>query len=126
MKEWDSAMATRLGTCWVPGDGEAHDECFIGVFDVLADTTLGLAPEFDSGDGHPNDAGHALLFELCAVLFLCSQFYRASNAVIAPQLQADLSLSPESLGALSASFFYAFAITQVPLARLLDRRGRRS
>ena len=63
LKEWDSAMATRLGTCWVPGDGEAHDECFIGVFDVLADTTLGLAPEFDSGDGHPNDVGHALLFE---------------------------------------------------------------
>lgn len=63
LKEWDSAMATHFGTCWVPGDSGAHEQCFIGVFDVLADTGLGLAPEYDSGDGHPNDAGHALLFE---------------------------------------------------------------
>lgn len=63
LKEWDAAMATRFGTCWVPGDDGAHEQCFIGVFDVLADTALGLAPEYDSGDGHPNDAGHALLFE---------------------------------------------------------------
>jgi nitrate/nitrite transporter NarK len=52
-------------------------------------------------------------------------FYRASNAVIAPQLQRDLSLTSESLGMLSASFFYAFAITQIPLALLLDRLGAR-
>lgn len=63
LKEWDAAMAARFGTCWVPGDGAPHEQCFIGVFDVLADAALGLAPEYDSGDGHPNDAGHALLFE---------------------------------------------------------------
>jgi len=63
LKAWDAAMATQFGTCWIPGDSGAHEQCFIGVFDVLADTTLGLAPEYDSGDGHPNDAGHALLFE---------------------------------------------------------------
>lgn len=52
-------------------------------------------------------------------------FFRACNAIIAPQLQKDLSLSPESLGALSAAFFYAFALNQVTLALLLDRIGAR-
>lgn len=68
---------------------------------------------------------HLLLFSLCSLLFFCSQFYRATNAIIAPQLQANLSLTPESLGILSASFFYAFAFTQIPLALLLDRLGAR-
>lgn len=52
-------------------------------------------------------------------------FYRASNAVIASQLQKDLSLTPEQLGMVGASFFYAFAFTQIPLALFLDRLGAR-
>ena len=63
LREWDSAMGSRFGTCWTPLGAEPHPECFISVFDVLADSELGLAPEYDSGDGHPNDAGHALLYE---------------------------------------------------------------
>ncbi len=52
-------------------------------------------------------------------------FYRASNAIIAPQLQNDLLLSHEALGSLSAAFFYSFAIMQVPMALLIDRLGGR-
>lgn len=66
-----------------------------------------------------------VIFGLCSALFFWSIFYRASNAVIARQLQADLSLTPEKLGILSASFFYAFAVTQVPIALFLDRLGAR-
>jgi nitrate/nitrite transporter NarK len=62
---------------------------------------------------------------LASVLFVCSQFYRVANAVVAPQLQQDLGLSSEALGGLSAAFFYAFAVAQVPLALLLDRVGAR-
>jgi len=68
---------------------------------------------------------HLLLFGLCAALFFWSMFFRASNAIIAPQLQKNLSLTPEKLGILSAWFFYAFAFTQVPIALLLDRLGAR-
>jgi nitrate/nitrite transporter NarK len=67
-----------------------------------------------------------VVFAACAPLFVCSQFYRVLNAVIAPQLQADLGLGSEALGALSAAFFYAFALTQLPLALLLDRIGARA
>jgi nitrate/nitrite transporter NarK len=68
---------------------------------------------------------HLLLFGLCAALYFWSIFYRVSNAIIAPQLQKDLSLTPEKLGTLSASFFYAFAFTQIPIALLLDKLGAR-
>ena len=73
-----------------------------------------------------SDTRHPVsVFVLCSVLFFCSSFYRSSNAIIAPQLQRDLSLTPETLGILSASFFYAFAFTQIPLALFLDRLGAR-
>lgn len=62
----------------------------------------------------------------CAPLFVCSQFYRAANAVVAPDLQRELALGTEALGALSAAFFYAFAAAQLPLALVLDRLGARA
>jgi sugar phosphate permease len=67
-----------------------------------------------------------LIFALAACLFLLSQFYRVSNAVIAPMLIADLSLDTKAIGLMSASFFYAFALTQIPISLLLDKVGPRS
>ncbi|MBW1723247.1 MAG: MFS transporter [Deltaproteobacteria bacterium] len=65
------------------------------------------------------------VFGIASSNFFLSQFYRASNAVIAPQLIRDLSLSTEELGLLSAAFFYAFALTQIPISMTLDRIGPR-
>jgi len=65
------------------------------------------------------------IFAITSAHFFLSQFYRASNAVIAPQLIQDLSLDTEALGLMSASFFYAFALTQIPLSLLLDKIGAR-
>ena len=65
------------------------------------------------------------IFAITSLGFFLSQFYRASNAVIAPQLTNDLSLNTEALGLISASFFYAFALTQIPISMLLDRVGPR-
>jgi hypothetical protein len=70
-------MASEFGACWVPGANEPYAPCFIHVFESLADASLGLAPQFDSGDGqHPNDAGHALLFDAAdavVVPYVCSK-----------------------------------------------------
>jgi MFS family permease len=41
------------------------------------------------------------------------------------ELIRDLSLDTEGLGLMSASFFYAFAITQIPISLLLDKVGPR-
>jgi sugar phosphate permease len=67
-----------------------------------------------------------LIFTISSSLFFLSQFYRVSNAVIAPQLLNDLLIDTRGLGLLSASFFYAFALTQIPIGLLLDKIGPRS
>ena len=64
-----------------------------------------------------------IIYIITSSMFLISQFYRASNAVISPHLIRDLSLDTAGLGLLSASFFYAFALTQIPVGILLDRVG---
>jgi sugar phosphate permease len=66
-----------------------------------------------------------LIFAISTSLFFLSQFYRVSNAVIAPQLIQDLSLDTQGIGLMSASFFYAFAITQIPISLFLDKIGPR-
>ncbi|MEW6674032.1 MAG: MFS transporter [Thermodesulfobacteriota bacterium] len=66
-----------------------------------------------------------VIFTVSSSLFLISQFYRASNAVIAPLLIRDMAINTEELGLMSAAFFYAFALTQIPVGILLDRVGPR-
>ncbi len=76
--------------------------------------------------GLDNKVRRWLIFALASSLFFLSQFYRVSNAVIAPLLIEDLSLDTKSIGLISASFFYAFALTQIPISLLLDKLGPRS
>ena len=57
--------------------------------------------------------------------YLLSYLYRTVNAVIAPDLVRDLNLEPASLGLLTATYFLAFALLQLPVGLLLDRFGPR-
>ena len=65
------------------------------------------------------------IFCISSFLFVISQFYRASLAVITPQLINEFNLQPNDLGLLSAVFFYAFALAQIPVGIFLDRIGPR-
>ena len=64
-----------------------------------------------------------LIFMLCSLHLFISQLYRTTNAVLAPWLVKDLYLDTEGLGLLSAGFFYAFALTQIPISLFLDKVG---
>ena len=66
-----------------------------------------------------------VIFFLACFLFVLSQFYRASVAVISPDLIRDLGLDTRGLSLVSAAFFYAFAVMQIPIAIYLDRIGPR-
>jgi MFS family permease len=57
------------------------------------------------------------------LLYIVSQFLRNSVGVIAPNLAAELSLSPIEIGLLSSIYFFCFAVTQLPLGVALDRFG---
>ncbi len=65
------------------------------------------------------------MFAILSALYLLSQFYRVSNAVIAPDLVRDLGLNAETLGILGGAFFYSFALFQIPMGPMLDRIGPR-
>lgn len=57
--------------------------------------------------------------------YFLSYLFRVVNAVIAPDLVADLGLDPSQLGLLTSTYFIAFASSQLPLGVVLDRFGPR-
>jgi MFS family permease len=57
------------------------------------------------------------------VLYIVSQFLRNSVGVIAPNLAAEIGLTPIEIGLLSSIYFFCFAATQLPLGVALDRFG---
>jgi sugar phosphate permease len=65
------------------------------------------------------------IFVPYAIGYFFSYLYRVVNAVIAPDLVAELGLGPADLGLLTSVYFLTFAAFQLPLGVLLDRFGPR-
>lgn len=57
--------------------------------------------------------------------YFMSYLFRTVNAVISPDLVADLGLTAADLGLLTSVYFLTFAMFQLPLGMLLDRFGPR-
>lgn len=58
-------------------------------------------------------------------LALANIFIRSSMGVLAPELAAELSLTPAMLGAIASAFFFSYAALQIPTGLMLDRFGPR-
>lgn len=69
-------------------------------------------------------AAAALMAALAAMTGL-SQFHRTALGVIAPEITAELGLTPAVLGAANGMFFSALMLAQVPVGIALDRIGPR-
>ncbi len=70
----------------------------------------------------------AHLLAIVAILFVLgfmNLFLRSSLGVMAPELSRTMALGPAALSAVSSSFFFAYALMQVPTGMLLDRFGAR-
>lgn len=65
------------------------------------------------------------IFALFAFAYILSYAFRSVNAVIAPELIADLEISNAQLGLLSAAYFIGFSAMQIPLGYTMDRFGVR-
>lgn len=65
------------------------------------------------------------VFGCLAAGYFMSYGLRSVNAVLAPELSADLGLTHSQLGSLSSAYFLAFALMQLPLGVWLDRFGPR-
>ena len=57
--------------------------------------------------------------------YFLSYLYRATNAVVAPDLVREVGLTAAQLGLMTAAYLFAFAAFQLPLGILLDRYGPR-
>jgi MFS family permease len=57
--------------------------------------------------------------------YFLSYGLRSVNAVIAPELMLELSITAAGLGMLTSAYFLAFGLFQLPLGLLLDRFGPR-
>lgn len=79
-----------------------------------------------SGHDRPAEAWLWLrVFAPFALGYYLSYALRTVNAVIAPELTRELSLSAADLGLLTSTYFLSFAAFQIPLGLLLDRFGAR-
>jgi predicted MFS family arabinose efflux permease len=80
-----------------------------------------------SRSASPSGTAATTVVLVCTLLsiYIVSQFLRNSVGVIAPNLAAELGLSPAEIGTLSSAFFLAFAAVQLPLGMALDRFGPR-
>jgi len=81
------------------------------------------AANMDGAHGLPTRGRVRAALVLLTFAFALSQFYRTCLAVIAPELQHDLGMSPEGFGSLSSCFFLAFGLAQIPVGVLFDRLG---
>lgn len=81
----------------------------------------------DAGGELPAAAGGAVAHVLLPFAggYFLSYVYRSVNAVIAPDLARDFTLSAAQLGLLTSAYFLTFAAFQLPLGLLLDRFGPR-
>jgi MFS family permease len=67
-----------------------------------------------------------LVFLPFALGHYLSSMLRGINAVLLPQLLASVPLTPAQVGAMTAAFFFAFALVQLPIGIALDRYGPRA
>ncbi|MBM3572774.1 MAG: MFS transporter, partial [Alphaproteobacteria bacterium] len=57
--------------------------------------------------------------------YFMTYLFRSVNAVVAPDLAADIGLTAGALGLLTAAYFFGYGAFQAPLGVLLDRYGPR-
>jgi len=81
----------------------------------------------DAGPTRPYNRRAAIIrmVPVLAVTFILAHFLRSAPAVIAPNLRAELGLTPGQLSSLPAAIFLGAAMMQLPVGVLLDKFGPR-
>jgi MFS family permease len=66
-----------------------------------------------------------VVWSIPAVFYLLAFFLRSSPAVMTAELMRDFAIGAKDLGTLSAFYFYAYVLMQIPTGMLIDSLGPR-
>ena len=66
-----------------------------------------------------------LIWGICAAFFAYAFFHRVAPSVMFDHLMRDYAVGAAVLGNLSACYFYAYCLVQIPVGAMLDRVGPR-
>ena len=75
--------------------------------------------------GYPSLSLGWLMWGLVALLYLLGFFQRMAPAVMVSELMRDFAITGAIMGNLSATYFYSYALMQIPSGLLADRIGPR-
>jgi predicted MFS family arabinose efflux permease len=84
-----------------------------------------VSTRFEGAPGPPSAATMLAVLTPFALGYFLSYLFRSVNAVVGPDLVADIGLTAAELGLLTSAYLFAFALFQLPLGLLLDRFGPR-
>ena len=84
-----------------------------------------MSTRFEGAPGPPTAATMLAVLTPFALGYFLSYLFRSVNAVVGPDLVADIGLTAAELGLLTSAYLFAFALFQLPLGLLLDRFGPR-
>jgi len=83
------------------------------------------SPDIPANPPYSRRAAIIRMAPVLGIAFILAHFLRSSPAVIAPDLRAELALTPGQLSSLPAAIFLGAALMQLPVGVLLDRFGPR-
>lgn len=87
---------------------------------------MSTGPSHFAAAANPSRAAAiARMAPVLGITFILAHFLRSAPAVIAPDLRAELALTPGQLSSLPAAIFLGAALMQLPVGVLLDRFGPR-
>jgi len=66
-----------------------------------------------------------LVWSIAAVVYLAAFYIRVAPAVMTTELMRDFHISGQDLGHLSAFYYYAYVLMQIPIGILVDSLGAR-
>jgi len=84
-----------------------------------------MIADSDSGNHRPLARWRWSAFGLGCAAFFLSFFHRVSTGAIAADLQREFEIGAAALGTLGATYFYVYALAQVPVGMLVDTVGPR-
>ena len=91
----------------------------------MAETSNAAAPVADARLTPPPVLLSIVVWSIPAIFYLFAFFLRSSPAVMTSELMRDFAIGAKDLGTLSAFYFYAYVLMQIPTGMMIDSLGPR-